>query len=397
MKIAVITTVFRYRSHAHVILENFLEPYLFNGGKVVPDQNIVSMYVDQFPKRDMARAVAKEYGIPIYSTIKDALCRGKRKLDVDAVLLIAEHGRYGFNARGQKRYPRKQFFDQVVEVMRSSGRVVPIFLDKHLSYRWDWAQEMMETIAELGIPFMAGSSVPLAQRRPNIEIPRGAKIAESVSVHGGPIEAYGFHAFEVLQSFVESRQGGETGVASIEALDGEALWKGDWSKALAEAAMAAELGKAPASLKRIPGEAVRRSGGAIVRYQDGSKATMLTIGKSDPRYNFAYRLQGERKIRATCLNVGPWINRNLFKALCHAIQHHFRTGQSPYPLERTFLTTGMTDALMRAREQSGPLSTPHLDICYKPKNFKAMREMGKTWDILTEDIPQPKWIDTFCG
>lgn len=397
MKVAVITTVFRPLSHAHVILENFLEPYLFNGQKIVPDQKIVSMYVDQIAKTDMSREVAKQYGIRIYPTIADALCRGKRRLDVDAVLLIAEHGSYRFNRLGQKCYPRKRFFDQIAAVMRASGRSVPMFIDKHLSYRWDWATAMLETAKELKIPLLAGSSVTLAQRRPPVELPKGATIAEAVSIHGGPIEAYGFHAFELLQSQVESRRGGETGVVSLEALSGEKLWKGDWSQSLARAAMAAELGKCPKSLKRVPGEKVQPSGGVIIRYADGLKATMLTVGKSDVRWNFACRLKGERKPRATSYYVGPWDNRNLFKALAHAIQHHFRTARAPYPVERTLLTTGLTEAFMRARKTSGPLLTPHLEFSYKPRNFKAMREMGATWKILTEDIPQPKGLDTFVG
>jgi len=397
MKVAVVTTVFHYRSHAHVILENFLEPYLFNGRKIVPDQQIVSMYVNQVPKRDMSREVAKQYGFRIYPTIAAALCRGQRRLDVDAVLLIAEHGSYRFNPLGQKCYPRKRWFDQVAAVMRASGRAVPVFVDKHLSYRWDWARQMVDTSRELGIPLMAGSSVPLAERIPPMELPRGANIAEAVSIHGGPIEAYGFHAFELLQSQVESRRGGETGVVSLEALSGEKLWKGNWSQSLARAAMAAELGKPPKSLKRIPGEKVQPSGGVIIRYADGLKATMLTVGKNDMRWNFACRLKGERKPRATSYYVGPWDNRNLFKALTHAIQHHFRTARAPYPVERTLLTTGLTDAFMRARKTSGPLLTPHLEFSYKPRNFKAMREMGATWKILTEDIPQPKGIDSFVG
>ena len=33
LRVAAVVTEFTYRSHAHVILENFLEPYLFNGKK----------------------------------------------------------------------------------------------------------------------------------------------------------------------------------------------------------------------------------------------------------------------------------------------------------------------------------------------------------------------------
>jgi len=71
MRIAAVITCFRHRSHANVILENFLEPYLFNWRKIEPDCQIVSMDVDQHLKSDMARKVARQYGIRIYPTIHD--------------------------------------------------------------------------------------------------------------------------------------------------------------------------------------------------------------------------------------------------------------------------------------------------------------------------------------
>src|SRR5215468_4847197 len=91
-KVAAVVTEFTYRSHAHVILENFLNPYLFNGEVTDPGVDVVSLYVDQFPNRDMGRAAAKERDIPIYPTIAEALRRGGKDLAVDAVLSIGEHG-----------------------------------------------------------------------------------------------------------------------------------------------------------------------------------------------------------------------------------------------------------------------------------------------------------------
>src|SRR5207248_1625397 len=64
-KVAAVITEFTFRSHAHVILENFLNPYLFNGKVNDPGAEVVALYVDQFPARDLARQVAKERGIPI--------------------------------------------------------------------------------------------------------------------------------------------------------------------------------------------------------------------------------------------------------------------------------------------------------------------------------------------
>ncbi len=41
-----------------------------------------------------------------------------------------------------------------------------------------------------------------------------------------------------------------------------------------------------------------------------------------------------------------------------------------------------------------PITTPYLDVAYQPLDFRAMREMGDTWKILTPGTPQPRGIDT---
>ena len=316
---------------------------------------------------------------------------------MDAVLSIGEHGQYPRNKLGQHEYPRKRFFDEIVAVMKRSKQFVPLFNDKHLSYRWDWAKEMADTATKLGIPFMAGSSVPLAQRVPALDLPADAVVTDAVSIHGGGIESYDFHALEVLQSIVESRKGGETGVASVEFLAGDALWKaaedGRWSLPLAEAAMAAELGEKPKSLKRVEGEKEDEPHGILVTYKDGLRACVLKIGRSSSRWNFACALKGEAKPRATRFHVGPWQNRNLFKALAHAIQHHFRTGKAPYPVERTLLAGGVLGAAMHARAEGKAVKTPHLEFAYTVRDFTAMRETGASWKVVTEATPQPAGID----
>ncbi|RPI84453.1 MAG: hypothetical protein EHM42_07500 [Planctomycetaceae bacterium] len=395
-KVAMVFTSFFYRSHAHVILENFLEPYLFNGQKTDPGCDVVSLYGDQFNADDMGRDVAKQYGIPIYDSIAGALCRGGKDLAVDAVLSIGEHGNYPVNEWGQTEYPRKRFFDEIVAVMKRSQRFVPLFNDKHLSYRWDWAREMYDTARELQIPFMAGSSVPLAERRPPLELPPSAEIAQAVTVHGGPLESYDFHGIELLQSLVEARKGGETGIRSVEFFAGEAfdqLVAADGWRELIDAALAAELGKAPESLAGAPGAKGEEPHAIRLIYVDGLTALVVKYRSLGSRWNFACRLKGEEKPRATHFYVGPWNNRNLFKALSHAIQTHFIQKKSPYPVERTLLATGALEAVLRARRDGKRLETPHLEIAYAPIDFRAMREMGATWKIVTPETPQPMGID----
>ena len=398
--VAVVFTDCFFRSHTHVFLENFLQPYLFRGQKTDPGVKVVSFYGDQFSDRDMSRAIAKEYGIPIYKTVAEALGRGKDGLAVDAVLLIGEHGKYPTNAKGVVEYPRKRLFDEVVAVCRKAGRGVPVFNDKHFSYRWDWAKEMVDTAAELKMPLMAGSSVPLAERRPPTEFPAGAKITEAVSIHGGPFESYDFHGLEILQTMVETRAGGETGVEKVQFLTGDALWKaaadGLWSPKLAEAAMVAELGRTVPFrelLKESP-FAEPEPHGILVHYRSGLKAIALKVGKSGIRWNVACRVTGDPVPKACSFHVGPWNNRNLFKALSHAIQEFFRTGKSPYPVERTLLTTGVLAAAVDSRADGGkPVETPWLKVEYAPRDYAAFREDGSTWKIVTDQTPEPPGLD----
>ena len=181
-------------------------------------------------------------GFKIYPTIADALTLGTGKLAVDGVLLIGEHGNYPNNDKGQKLYPRYEFMQQVVDVYDKSGRAVPVFNDKHLSYDWDKAKWMYDQSRRLKFPMAAGSSCSVTFRRPELDFPLDAPFEDALSVGGGWVEDGGiFHNLEVLQCFTERRKGGETGVRAVEHLQGQAVWKaeadGHWSRHLLDAAL----------------------------------------------------------------------------------------------------------------------------------------------------------------
>lgn len=414
-RIAAVFTEFRFRSHAYNILDCFFKPYLFRGDLVDPGVDVVSFYADQFPAGDMARAVSKRFKVPLYETIDKALRLGGKDLAVDGVLLIGEHGNYPFDKLGRHLYPRKQMFDEVLAVMRASDRFVPVFNDKHLSYRWDWAKEMYDASRAHEFPLMAGSSVPLAERVPSLELPARPEFNDAVSIHGGGLESYDFHGLEVLQSIVEKRTGGETGISRVELLSGPlykaAVEEGRWSDALVNAAMDAEKrmdrkrGPHPdvPARPQVPGApepfespVPTPAGGhaIVVTYKDGLQGTVLRVGSDSGRWNFACRLKDDGKPRATALFNGPWGNRCLFRALSHAIQHLFVKKEEPYPVERTLLVTGALDAAMHSHARWGrPVETPHLEFAYKPADDAKFNENGESWKIITDDTPQPTTFD----
>src|SRR5438105_173731 len=79
-KIALIGTMVCNLSHAQHFLDRFTLGYTWNGGWHRPDVDLVSLYVDQFPENDLARATAKRFGLPIYPSIPEALTCGTSKL-----------------------------------------------------------------------------------------------------------------------------------------------------------------------------------------------------------------------------------------------------------------------------------------------------------------------------
>jgi hypothetical protein len=296
---------------------------------------------------------------------------GGDKLAVDGVLLIGEHGNYPYNALGQHMYPRRRFFEEATAVIRRAGRPVPVYNDKHLAYAWEDAKWMYDAARELKLPFMAGSSVPLAWRKPPAEVPLGAEVAEAVALSFGGTEAYGFHSLEGLQCMVERRKGGETGVKSVQHLAGQQVWDAGeaerWSWSLLRAALGRSQKPAVAAateteIRRI----VKEPEAFLVEYRDGLKGGILFLHGLVDEFLFAARLPAAAKPVATLFALQDGKPFGHFALLCQAIERMFVTGKPPYPVERTLLTTGVLDRAMHTRAQKGEkLETPELAIRYE--------------------------------
>src|SRR5262245_24241432 len=238
---AVCTTYFKY-SHAQHIVDRFLEGYGWNGTWHPPPMDLVSIYIDQIRDDDVSKSRLQQFpAMKLYPTIAEALTLGGSKLAVDGIVVVGEHGRYPRNEKGQTKYPRYEFFQEIFKVFRASGRSVPVFNDKHLSWNWDWAKEIYDTSRELGFPMMAGSSLPVTYRTPSLEMPLGSRIREALCVCYGGVDSYDFHGLETLQCMVERRAGGETGVKWVKAYRDESFWQAyrekTWPHELMEAAL----------------------------------------------------------------------------------------------------------------------------------------------------------------
>src|SRR3954452_6882792 len=224
-KIALIGTPVYPLSHTQHFLDRLLLGYTSAGASHHPEVDFVSLYLDQFPNNDLARATAKLHNVPIHPTIEEAITLGSSNLAVDGIVVIGEHGVYPRNEKGQWLYPRFKFFKQIVKVFESSGRSVPVFNDKHLSTEWSQCVEMVNDSKRLQFAFLAGSSLPVTRRMPAIDLPYGALLKESVCAAYGKMDSSAFHVLETLQCMSERRKGGEVGIRSLHALRGEKMWE----------------------------------------------------------------------------------------------------------------------------------------------------------------------------
>jgi hypothetical protein len=380
---AICTTYFKY-SHAQHIVDRFLEGYGWNGTHHHPAMDLVSIFIDQVGADDVSGTRLREFpSMRLYPSIAEALTLGGSTLAVDGVILIGEHGRYTRNEKGQTLYPRYEFFQQIVKVFADSGRSVPVFNDKHLSWRWEWAKEMYDTSRRMGFPLMAGSSLPVTWRTPSVEMPLGATIREALCVGYGGVDSYDFHGLETLQGMVERRRGGETGVKWLQAYRGEAFWKahqdGVWPKDLVEAALCRSHTLKPARAgfnDVLPGVDEMRTlvkDPVAYRYahQDGLMCTMMLLGGLVEDFNFAAHVEGDKAIFSTQMYLpmppGRTSLANFFSPLVNNFEQMYLTGKETIPVERTLLTTGLTAAGVESLfRQQARFETPHLAIPYQP-------------------------------
>ncbi len=378
IKVAALSTTYHVRSHSDNFITRFLEGYWIGDKYHEPPGEIVSLYVEQEHPADISTRLSKAWGFKKYGSIREALTLGGKKLAVDAVLQVGEHGNYPTNVKNQHLYPRHRFMSEVVDVYRKSGRSVPFFNDKHLSYDWGQAKQMYDWSRELGFPMCAGSSVPVTFRRPELDFPLDTELDSVLAVGGGWVGDGGlFHILETMQSLAERRKGGESGVKSVQLVEGDAVWdaakQGLWDRKLLDAALSRGQKVTPGPVE----EKASRPVVCLVEYNDGFRAAALALGGKVAEYLAAVKIAGRAEPMSTLCYI-PIENSNNFSPLVDSIGRVFNHGTHDYPVERTLLVSGALSFLMESWYQGQKqLETPMLNVKYRgPETSYFARGLG---------------------
>jgi hypothetical protein len=368
--VAAVITAYEKGLHGDVLIGKILEGWRQDGGPG-PALRLASMYVEQFTDKDLARALARKYKVPLFDTIERAITVGGKSIPVDGVISVGEHGDYPWNEKEQHLYPRRRFFEEITDTFAKYDRVVPVFNDKHLGPVWEDAKWMYDRAQKMKVPFMAGSSLVNTFRDPEMNVPLGCEIEGAVGIGYSGLDIYGAHALECFQSVVERRRGAETGVKWVQCLQGDAMWKavdeGMVRQDLLTAAFAA-LAVTPQQQRDL--RKGRDAALFLFQYANGLLGSIFMLPDSVNGNAIALQLRGEPKVLATRFEERIDPRHPHFAYLLKAIEQMIHTGRPTYPVERTLLTSGILDRALTSRFQKHEkLMTPELAIRYKPVDY----------------------------
>jgi hypothetical protein len=239
---------------------------------------------------------------------------------------------------------------------------------------------MVELARQVGFPLMAGSSLPVTWRRPELELPIGVGVRGAVVASRGELEIFGIHALEALQCMVERRTRGQQGVRAVTCLEGDAVWRaGDenvWSWDLLEAAIRRSPSRNVGDIRDNCRQFRPATGNLkfvlspvafVVEFRDGLQATVLLLNGHVDDTTFAAHLEGMPDPVSTLFYLPPPPGAAFLEALTVRIEQFLESRRPPYPIERTLLTGAILDVALESRARRHVrIETPELDFAYDP-------------------------------
>ncbi len=213
---------------------------------------------------------------------------------------------------------------------------------------------------------MAGSSIPVSYRPQGVDLPFGAKAKHAVSIFYGDPDAYGFHLLEGLQCMVERRKGGETGIRTVQCLEGAEVWRwtsgNPWAADLLETALARCESRKPGDMREL----AKRPVVFLLEYFDGLRAAVYNLDGYVRDAGFAARIHGKPEPVSVEIWSQPGRPWSHCSGQVYYMERLLLTGQQPCAPERALLTTGALAAAMDSSYAgSKRLETPHLKIAYR--------------------------------
>lgn len=247
------------------------------------------------------------------------------------------------------------------------------------------AMESLRLADSCRISLLAGTPQNVTWRLPEVELPPGTVLAESLIVvqrnsagSSGTLPGAELHALEGILPIIERRQGGESGVRSLRFLEGKDVWRAGDQRLWSWSLLASALSRSDSpqgdpvldgrtqdlvGLGLVP-KLARNPLAWLIEHQDGLRTTILVLDGVVADCNFAVRARDGRVLSAQLFHA-PAPAEHHFSQLAATIEDFFRSGKPPWPVRRNVLIAGLLEAFRKPATRGGKtVSTPELKVAY---------------------------------
>jgi hypothetical protein len=266
------------------------------------------------------------------------------------------------------------------------------FVHGALANTLERGRDLLNLARSRQIALLAGTPLGVTWRLPEVDLPLGTALAEGlIVVQLNPLSSQAtppsppatlssaeLHALEGLLPVIERRRGGEAGVRNLRFLEGQELWragdKGLWSWPLLAAAISRS--DTPQGDPVLDGRTqdlvglgllpklARHPRGWLLEHRDGLRTALLVLDGVVADFNFAVRARNDAVVSAQLFRAPPPAEHH-FSRLAAVMEDFFRTGQSPWAVERNLLIAGLLETFRKPSARSGQwVKTPQLNITY---------------------------------
>lgn len=255
------------------------------------------------------------------------------------------------------------------------------FVHGALSNTLERGREFLELARSRQISLLAGTPLCVTWRLPEVDVPRGTPLIEALIVVQGASPGAELHALEGLLPVIERRRGGESGVHSVQFVEGNDFWRAGEKRLWSWPLLAAAISRShtPQGDPVLDGRTqdlvglglvqklARHPRGWLLEHRDGLRSALLVLDGVIADFNFAVRAR-DGDIAAQLFRAPPPAEHH-FSRLAAAMEDFFRKGSSPWPIERNLLIVGLLETFRKPASRSGKrIETPGLNIGYSGKN-----------------------------
>jgi hypothetical protein len=360
-RIAFLLEEFSTPSPAQQLLDRFLVGYPRDGQWHKFDDVTISAYLAVTSESDFGSRV-EEHDLVIASTVERAI------ENADAVVIVP---------RRPGALANEDFVKLALELAPEGGAC---FVHGTLANSDISARAFAAQAAKRTINLLAGTAMGVTWRLPPIEVPADTPLTEALIVvqvstlfttssqpaSAATLAGAELNALEGLLPRIEKRRGGESGVRAVRWMEGRELWragdKGQWSWPLLAAALSRSHtpqgdpvtdGRTQdlVGLGLVP-KLARNPRGWLIEHRDGMRSAILVLDGVIADTTFALRAKDGPVFSAQLFRAPPPIEQH-FSLLAAALEDLFRTGQSPWPLQRGILVAGLLETFRNSAAKSG--------------------------------------------